>query len=123
MFFCDVGEEQQGTCFLVFNLQRVIALYRPEKRSNKKDHTLELSELSRKPACAASHGSRESLSLALLKLPYLRSSRYHSKDAVGTAMASQRRIAVFPSWAGMFFTSVIVGGSKDQQLKVIMLIY
>lgn len=43
--------------------------------------------------------------------PHLWSSRYHSKAAGGTAMASQRRMAVFPKCAGMFFMSVIMGGS------------
>lgn len=42
---------------------------------------------------------------------YLWSSRYHSKEAGGTAIASQRKMAVLPKWAGMFFMSVIMGGS------------
>lgn len=29
-------------------------------------------------------------------------------------MASQRRMAVLPRWAGMFFRSVIIGGSGEQ---------
>lgn len=30
-------------------------------------------------------------------------------------MASQRRMAVLPKWAGMFFMSVIMGGSDREK--------
>lgn len=45
---------------------------------------------------------------------HLWSSLYHSNEAGGTAMASQRKMAVLPKWAGMFFMSVIIGGSGRQ---------
>lgn len=44
-------------------------------------------------------------------LSHLWSSLYHSKAAGGTAMASQRKMVVLPKWTGMFFMSVIMGGS------------
>lgn len=46
---------------------------------------------------------------------YLWSSLYHSKEAGGTAIASQRKMAVLPKWAGMFFMSVIMGGSGGKR--------
>lgn len=46
---------------------------------------------------------------------HLCSSLYHSKAAGGTAIASQRRMAVLPRCAGIFFMSVIIGGSDNIQ--------
>jgi len=48
---------------------------------------------------------------------HLWSSLYQSKEAGGTAMASQRKMAVLPKWAGMFFMSVIKGGSGREKNK------
>lgn len=47
-----------------------------------------------------------------MRSTHLWSSLYHSKEAGGTAIASQRKMAVLPKCAGVFFVSVIMGGSS-----------